>query len=173
MQSLFRTLFKTCNQLELETSRAGIIEDNDVYAGFMNGLMQHLEEQFDKKSEIKEREPRSKKKIAMNVYTEYDVKGLIIFGCVMTAYMWGIIFYFFLHVLGQVEVKQSVTTNDNGNKASASICQVISVRRTRINLFIRANQGNSPATACIFMFLELVSRSLSVTYCFWFIFLAP
>jgi hypothetical protein len=53
-----------CNQLELETSRDGILEDNDVYSDFMKKLVQHLDKEFEKKSEAKQREPRSKKQIA-------------------------------------------------------------------------------------------------------------
>ena len=53
-----------CNQLELETSRDGILEDNDVYPDFMKKLIQHLDKEFEKKSEAKQREPRSKKQIA-------------------------------------------------------------------------------------------------------------
>ncbi|MDQ6864375.1 MAG: hypothetical protein M3044_11180 [Thermoproteota archaeon] len=53
-----------CNQLELETSRDGLLEDNDVHSDFMKQLMQHLDREFEKKSELKQREPRSKKQIA-------------------------------------------------------------------------------------------------------------
>jgi len=48
-----------CNQLELETSRDGILEDNDFYLDFMEKLVHHLDKEFEKKSEFK-----SKKQIA-------------------------------------------------------------------------------------------------------------
>ena len=53
-----------CNQLDLETSREGILEDNNIYEDFTKGLMQLLEKEFERKSESKDSQPRSSKKIA-------------------------------------------------------------------------------------------------------------
>ncbi|MDQ6667532.1 MAG: hypothetical protein M3Y53_04800, partial [Thermoproteota archaeon] len=53
-----------CDQLELESSRDGILEGNDIYSDFLKKLSRHLDDNFEKKSEIKEIAPRSKKQIA-------------------------------------------------------------------------------------------------------------
>jgi hypothetical protein len=51
--------------------------------------------------------------------TEYDVKRIIVLVAAMTAHMMVMVFYFFPHIMAQIEVKQSVTTNNNGHKAGS------------------------------------------------------
>jgi hypothetical protein len=47
-----------CNQLGFETSRDGILEDNEVYLDFMKRLSEYINKEFDPKSQIKEIELR-------------------------------------------------------------------------------------------------------------------
>jgi hypothetical protein len=51
-----------CNLLGLETSRDGILEDNEVYLDFMTKLMEYINK-FDPKSQIKEIASQSKQQI--------------------------------------------------------------------------------------------------------------
>ena len=48
-----------CDALELETSRDGIYEGSERYVEFIEKLMRYLEENFDKKSENKDKEIKS------------------------------------------------------------------------------------------------------------------
>jgi hypothetical protein len=52
-----------CNQLELETSRDGILEDNDIYSDFLKRLKSYLHPRFKQKSELRQMEPKSEKQI--------------------------------------------------------------------------------------------------------------
>jgi hypothetical protein len=52
-----------CDQLELETSRDDILEDNDIYSDLMKRLMPYLHVRFKKKSEFRQMESRSEKQI--------------------------------------------------------------------------------------------------------------
>jgi hypothetical protein len=52
-----------CNQLGLETSRDGILEDHEVYLDFMKKLIEYINKEFDPKSQIKEIAPQSKQQI--------------------------------------------------------------------------------------------------------------
>ena len=53
-----------CDALELETSRDGIYEGSERYVEFIEKLMRYLEENFDKKSENKDKEIKSSKQLA-------------------------------------------------------------------------------------------------------------
>jgi Histidine kinase-, DNA gyrase B-, and HSP90-like ATPase len=53
-----------CDALELETSRDGIYEGTERYVEFIEKLMRYLEENFDKKSENKDKEIKSSKQLA-------------------------------------------------------------------------------------------------------------
>jgi hypothetical protein len=53
-----------CDGLDLATSRDSIFEGNDRYIEFMNKLMQHLDENFEKKLQSKDKDVKSKEPIA-------------------------------------------------------------------------------------------------------------
>lgn len=53
-----------CNSLDLETSRDGIYEGNEIYIEFINSLRNYLDKNYEIKSQPKEKEVKSEKQIA-------------------------------------------------------------------------------------------------------------
>jgi hypothetical protein len=53
-----------CDYLELEASRDGIYEGNEIYAEFIQKLIQYLDENYDRKSESKDKDVKSQRQLA-------------------------------------------------------------------------------------------------------------
>lgn len=53
-----------CDYLGLEASRDGIYEGNEIYAEFIQKLIQYLDENYDRKSESKDKDVKSQRQLA-------------------------------------------------------------------------------------------------------------
>jgi hypothetical protein len=53
-----------CDYLKLEASRDGIYEGNEIYAELIQKLIQYLDENYDRKSESKDKYVKSQRQLA-------------------------------------------------------------------------------------------------------------